>query len=85
MTQNRKLKEDFIIGVWGIAPKGTPKYKKGEEVWNWINKHYISRESDAEMLLILLQEFNDYDNPIQMDAGYVRNKLIKVFEQKSNE
>lgn len=33
------------------------------------------------ILAILLQSFNDYENPLMMDAEYVRSKIIEIFEE----
>ena len=42
----------------------------------------ISNENAvAESCLQLLQVFNDYDNPIQMDADYVRQRIIKYMKE----
>lgn len=34
-----------------------------------------------ELLAYLLQGFNDYENPIQMDAEHVRNRLVELVEE----
>ncbi len=35
----------------------------------------------AELQLYLLQGFNDYDNPLEMDAEYVRNRIIELTKE----
>jgi len=30
-----KAKERFMVCMWGVAPEGSAKYKKGQQIWKY--------------------------------------------------
>jgi len=50
-----------------------------DKAWSWIEKALSKREANIEAYL--LQGFNDYENPLDMDAEYVRNRIIELIKE----
>lgn len=77
--------------------KPTPRGETKQIVEDWIKNQHgtagweqklknlivkVEANSRKAALLYLLAFFNDYDHPIQMDAEYVREQIIKFMREK---